>query len=157
MAEFDILNGKLDMILARLGYAAPPVAPAPPAPQPAPAERPTTTENFMPFGYPLYPPAAVLDANTGGKGVNHWCTVNSTPIVVTVVLPGLQRIDTVATADSPTRTGTNFHLALKDGSGAVVRQQTVVNGATILFDGLEGAFTLAFWTDDPANAWVVYR
>lgn len=32
MSEFDILNGKLDMILARLGYN----APIPPAPQPEP-------------------------------------------------------------------------------------------------------------------------
>lgn len=44
MSEFDILNGKLDMILARLGYN----APIPPAPQPPPPPPIGTPEAPLP-------------------------------------------------------------------------------------------------------------
>lgn len=44
MSEFDILNGKLDMILSRLGYN----APIPPAPQPAPPPPVGTPEAPLP-------------------------------------------------------------------------------------------------------------
>lgn len=158
MSDFDTINAKLDLILKLLG----PVPSTGPEPKPVPFTPPPTAPAApqappAPFGYPSYPPGPVLNGDSPDKGVNHWCVTNSDPITVAVQLPGLSRIDTVATADSPARGGTTFHLALKDVGGNVVRSQSVVGGATLLFDGLEGNFTLSFWSDDLAHAWVIYR
>ena len=127
-----------------------PTPAADPAPEPAPAWAPNAN------GYPTYP-VAVLSADTPDKGVNHYCVVGPVKITVPVILPGLVRIDTVAAADSPARGGTFFNLTLKDANGTPVLWQRVAQGATIVFGNLSGSYTLDFWTDEPATAWVVYR
>lgn len=111
-------------------------------------------------GLPPAPPPPtslppMIDKQARGQGMNHYITF--APVRQSVgIAPGM-RVDVVAAADSPARTGTIVHLVVKDAAGNVLAAGGDVVNASTIYAAPAGAATLEYWSDEPATCWVVFR